>query len=57
MARSLNVTQEEVAGTSPLFTGFLVLSVTWLALSAIAGFPADAASDIDPGPSVAQPLD
>lgn len=57
MARSLHVNHDEKPGTSSLFTGFLILSVGWLALGALTGMPADAATDIDPGPSVAGPLD
>jgi hypothetical protein len=57
MARSLSVKHDEAPGTSPLFTGFLLLSTAWLTMSALAGIPADAASEIDPGPSIAQPLD
>lgn len=51
MARSLTIKHEETATTSPLFTGFLVLSVIWLLASALAGGDAQA-EVIDPGPSV-----
>jgi hypothetical protein len=44
MARSLTVAQEENPRTSLLLTGFLLLAVGWLALSAFAGFGADAAA-------------
>lgn len=35
MARSLVITKEEHATTSPLLTGFLVLAFLWLALSGL----------------------
>ena len=54
MARSLTVHHEETASTSPLFTGFLLLSVAWLLAGAVFGGDAQA-EDIDPGPSVAGP--
>jgi hypothetical protein len=37
MARSLQVKQEETTSTSPLLTGFLLIAVCWLALSALLG--------------------
>lgn len=43
MARSLTITKEENATTSPLLTGFLLLAVAWLLASALFGAPADAA--------------
>jgi len=43
MARSLTVTHEEKASTSPLLTGFLAIAITWLMLSALWGASADAA--------------
>lgn len=43
MARSLTITRESKASTSPLMTGFLLLAVAWLLLSALFGAPADAA--------------
>ncbi len=50
MARSLTIQHEEHARTSPLFTGFLLLSVAWLAAN---GLSTEASADvIDPGPSV-----
>ena len=54
MARSLVVKHEETPGTSRLFTTFLVLSCAWMLACALDGAPADAADDIDPGPSVRQ---
>lgn len=48
MARSLTIQHEERATTSPLFTGFLLLAISVLALSAFAGIPADNA----PAPDV-----
>jgi len=57
MARSLTVQHEETASTSPLFTGFLLLSVAWLLASAFTSGDAQAQGDvIDPGPSVQVPL-
>ncbi len=44
MARSLTVAQEENPRTSLLLTGFLVLAVGWLALSAVAGFGSEASA-------------
>jgi len=55
MARSLTIKHEETASTSPLFTGFLLLSVAWLLAGALTSGDANAKSDaaeIDPGPSV-----
>jgi len=53
MARSLTIKHEEHARTSPLFTGFLLLSMAWLAATAMTG---EANADvIDPGPSVQAP--
>jgi hypothetical protein len=54
MARSLTITHEETATTSPLFTGFLLLSVAWLLASALTSGDAQA-EVIDPGPSVQAP--
>ncbi len=42
MARSLTVKHEEQASTSPLLTGFLLISALWLLLSAAFGVAADA---------------
>ena len=42
MARSLTVTHEEHARTSPLFTGFLLLAVAWMLASA---FGSDASAE------------
>jgi len=53
MARSLTIKHEEHARTSPLFTGFLLLSVAWLAATALTG-EANAEA-IDPGPSIDSP--
>lgn len=44
MARSLTIQQEESAATSPLFTGFLVLSVLVLLFGALAGASSEGAS-------------
>ncbi|MBT3219475.1 MAG: hypothetical protein HN348_10320 [Proteobacteria bacterium] len=41
MARSLTVKHDEKPATSPLFTGFLLISIGWLMLSAFAGFAAE----------------
>jgi hypothetical protein len=54
MARSLTIKHEETATTSPLFTGFLLLSVAWLLASALTSGDAQA-EVIDPGPSVQAP--
>jgi hypothetical protein len=43
LARSLTIKREENASTSPLFTGFLVIAVAWMLLSALFGGSADAA--------------
>jgi hypothetical protein len=51
MARSLTVRHEEKATLNPLFTGFLLLAVTWLALSA-AGYGPEAA-EASPGSAAA----
>jgi hypothetical protein len=59
MARSLTIKHEETATTSPLFTGFLLLSVGWLLAGALTSGDAQAQSDasvIDPGPSVQAPV-
>jgi hypothetical protein len=59
MARSLTIQHEETATTSPLFTGFLLLSVAWLLASALTSGDAQAQGDvdvIDPGPSVQAPV-
>ena len=54
MARSLTIKHEETASTSPLFTGFLLLSMLWLMAGTLLGGDAQAqagADAIDPGPS------
>ena len=45
MARSLTVKHDEKPATSPLFTGFLLISIGWLMLSAFAGFAAELGPD------------
>ncbi len=57
MASSDPLIHDEPARMSPLFTGFLLLSVGWLALGALTGFPVEASPDFDPGPSVLSVLD
>ena len=37
MARTLTVKQEEKPTTSPLLTGFLLLAVVWMVLTALLG--------------------
>ena len=54
MARSLVIKHEETPRTSGLFTTFLLLSCAWMLACAVGSAPADAAADIDPGPSVQQ---
>lgn len=52
MAKSLVVKHDESPRTSGLFTAFLALSAGILLLGAAALASADAATDIDPGPSL-----
>jgi len=41
MARSLTVKHEEKPATSPLFTGFLLIAIAWMGLSAFTATAAD----------------
>ena len=41
MARSLTIKHEEKPATSPLFTGFLLIAIAWLGLSAFTATAAD----------------
>ncbi|NCG17613.1 MAG: hypothetical protein GWP91_01175 [Rhodobacterales bacterium] len=52
MARSLTIMREETATTSPLLTGFLVISVCWLLLSAMSGYATDTAAAPQNGTTV-----
>lgn len=54
MARSLHVKHEETLSLSPLFVGFLLLSVICLVLSAATGW-ADPAVDAAPAAQVVTP--
>jgi hypothetical protein len=48
MARSLNVSHDEVPSTSPLLNVFLLLAVGWMLLTAVVSSTADAGVAIAP---------
>ncbi len=54
MARSLTVTPEEHARTSPLFTGFLLLAVAWMVVSAFGTEATDAAEPVAVEPAASR---
>lgn len=47
MARSLQIQPEENPSTSPLLTGFLVIAVGWLLLTALFSAPTVDAAEVD----------
>jgi len=51
MARSLTITHEEEARTTPLFTVFIIIAMGWLILSALAGSSAPSVA-ATPAPDV-----
>ena len=54
MARSLTIKHEETLTISPLFAGFVLLSVTCLLLSAATGW-AEPSADVPDAPAVILP--